>query len=331
LVSEYIQGLAKDQVSAVYTPCRHDIGFAPGNIIGSGANSAQIAYFYPVPVLLKGVACSLKELNMQSLAEKNLGTRNLRVALSLFAAICTGQSAVANEGSIAAQIEQQSAERVLVAGATGGTGSEIVKQLLASGYRVRAFVRNEEKARASLGDDIEYAVGDVRERATIDAALDGVNGLISAIGAGRGDPDNGPEFVDYGGVKNMAEAAAAAELRQFVLVSSMGVTHEDHVLNKMFNNILKWKFKGEEALRNSGVPYTIIRPGGLVNAAGGQKTVVFAQGDEGTGTIPRVDVARVCVAVLGSTDALNKTFEVNSGKSASEQSFDESFATLKVD
>ncbi|MDP6673683.1 MAG: SDR family oxidoreductase [Gammaproteobacteria bacterium] len=268
---------------------------------------------------------------MQSLAEENPGTRIFLVVLLLFTVICTGQPAVANEDLIAAQNEQQSTELVLVAGATGGTGGEVVRELLANGYRVRAFVRDADKAHASLGDDIEYAVGDVRERASIDAALDGVDALISAIGAGRGDPGNGPEFVDYGGVKNMAEAAAAVELRQFVLVSSMGVTHEDHVLNKMFNNVLIWKFKGEEALRASGVPYTIARPGGLVNEPGGQKSVVFAQGDDQTGTIPRADVARVCVAALGSADALNKTFEINSGKSAPEQSFSDAFAALDAD
>jgi uncharacterized protein YbjT (DUF2867 family) len=226
---------------------------------------------------------------------------------------------------------QQESKLVLVAGATGGTGSEVVRELLDKGYRVRAFVRNADKARTTLGEDIEYAVGDVRERTTIDAALEGVGALISAIGAGRGDPDNGPEFVDYGGVRNMAEAAAAANLRQFVLVSSMGVTQEDHVLNKMFNNVLIWKFKGEEALRASGVPYTIVRPGGLINEAGGQKSVAFAQGDDETGAIPRADVARVCVAALGSPDALNTTFEINSGKSAPAENFADEFAALAAD
>jgi len=269
---------------------------------------------------------------MQSSAEVNLGQRIFMTAAMLFVVISASQSVFASdEPSVAQTQEQQPGELVLVAGATGGTGSEVVKELLASGYRVRAFVRDADKARASLGDHVEYVVGDVRERATIDAALDGVSALISTIGAGRGDPSNGPEFVDYGGVKNMADSAVAAELHQFVLVSSMGVTHEDHVLNKMFNNVLLWKFKGEEALRASGVPYTIVRPGGLINAPGGQKSVVFVQGDDETGTIPRADLARVCVAALSSPDALNKTFEVNSGKSAPAESFADSFAALAAD
>jgi len=223
------------------------------------------------------------------------------------------------------------AELILVAGATGRTGTEIVGELLARGYRVRAFVRDIEAAQEKLGDGIEYAEGDVREPTSIEVALDGVDALISAIGAGRGDPSNGPEFVDYGGVKNLADAAAAAGLRQMVLVSSAGVTQENHILNKMFDNVLTWKFKGEEALRASGVAYTIVRPGGLTNAPGGEVEVVFLQGDKESGAIPRADVARVCVAALASDDALNKTFEVNSGEDPPSVEFADAFAILVGD
>jgi uncharacterized protein YbjT (DUF2867 family) len=196
---------------------------------------------------------------------------------------------------------------------------------------VRAFVRDVDAAREKLGDGVDYVQGDVREIKTIVTALDGVDALISTIGAGRGDPANGPEFVDFGGVKNLAEAAASAGLRQFVLVSSMGVTQEDHMLNKMFNNVLLWKFKGEEALRNSGVPYTIVRPGGLTNAPGGEFAVVFAQGDTETGAIPRADVALVCVAALGTEAALNKTFEISSGKQPPADDLGAIFAGLAGD
>ena len=82
----------------------------------------------------------------------------------------------------------------------------------------------------------------------------------------------------------MEAYAAAADLNQFVLVSSGGVTHEDHVLNKMFNNVLIWKFKGEEAVRNSGVPYTIFRPGGLVDKPSEISTVTLLQ--VGFGILP---------------------------------------------
>jgi len=229
------------------------------------------------------------------------------------------------------QAQESTGDLVLVAGATGGTGSLVVTELVDNGYRVRAFVRDIESAREKLGVDIEYVEGDVRQRDSIDAALDGVTAVICAIGAGRKDPSNGPEFVDYGGVKNLVEAAADAHLRQFVLVSSGGVTHEDHMLNKMFDNVLKWKFKGEEAVRNSGVPYTIVRPGGLVNKPGGETALDFQQGDQVEGIIPRADVARILVAALGYPEALNKTFEVVGGQGAPSEELQSQFAALDSD
>jgi uncharacterized protein YbjT (DUF2867 family) len=200
---------------------------------------------------------------------------------------------------------------VLVVGATGQTGRLVVEELTRQGYQVRAFVRDAEKARELLGDGVQLVTGEVQDQDSIGPAVQGMDAVISAIGArGAKGPDR-PEMVDYQGVSNLAEAAAAAGVGQFVLVSSMGATQEDHPLNKMFGNVLIWKLKGENALRASGVPYTIVRPGGLVNEPAGQGRVVFVQGDPKTqGVIARADVAEVCVAALGNADALNKTLEI---------------------
>lgn len=220
---------------------------------------------------------------------------------------------------------------VLVAGATGGTGQHIVPQLNAAGYRVRALVRDAAAARSVLGDNVEYATGDVRDRGSIDAAMKGVRYAISAIGATPRDPANAPELVDFQGVRNLAEAAAAAKVDQLVIVSSAGVTREDHPLNRMFDNVLVWKGKGEDAVRASGVPYTIVRPGGLTDKPGGQAGVRLEQGDRGTGFIPRADVARVCVAALKSPAARNRTFEVFSAQSAPDIDWDAAFGKLAAD
>jgi uncharacterized protein YbjT (DUF2867 family) len=221
---------------------------------------------------------------------------------------------------------------VLVVGATGGTGRLVVSTLLENGFNVRAFVRNVERANKLLGSKVKYVKGDVREIESIRSALKGVTQMISAIGAGQGgDAKNGPEFVDYGGVKNLSDAASAANLDHFVLISSMGVTHEDHYLNKAFSNVLKWKFKGETALRKSGVAYTIVRPGGLTDGEGEQHEVMFQQGDKGGGLITRMDVSRVCVAALGIPAARNKTFEVVNGSNPPAQDWQTLFASLKPD
>ncbi|MBI2821382.1 MAG: NAD(P)H-binding protein, partial [Acidobacteria bacterium] len=66
---------------------------------------------------------------------------------------------------------QEPGPLVLVAGATGRTGQEVVKQLLARNYRVRGLVRNQPKAAEIFGSSVQYAVGDVREVATLPAAM----------------------------------------------------------------------------------------------------------------------------------------------------------------
>jgi uncharacterized protein YbjT (DUF2867 family) len=161
--------------------------------------------------------------------------------------------------------------------------------------------------------------------------MQGAASLIITIGSSRKDPDNGPEFVDYGGVKNLAQAAADTGVQQVVLMSSAGVTHEDHVLNQMFNNILIWKSRGEDALRDSGVDYTIVRPGGLMDSPGGETAVVFEQGDSSTGMISREDVALVCFAALQAPAARNKTFEVFGGEEQPPNDWTNLYSSLKSD
>lgn len=224
---------------------------------------------------------------------------------------------------------------VLVAGATGQTGRLVVQQLLAEGYSVRALVRDTAKAQEALGDKVQLVQGDIKEPATLGPAVAHVDAVISAVGAKAARGPDSPEFIDYGGVKNLAEAAAKAKVKQFVLMSSRSVTQENHPLNKMFGDVLKWKLKGENALRGSGVPYTVIRPGGLLpaTAPGGQKTVVFEQGDAQAAqtTISRADVATICVQALKYPEARNRTFETNSVTGPPTTDWKAMFAALKAD
>jgi len=222
---------------------------------------------------------------------------------------------------------------VLVAGATGATGQEAVRQALAKGYAVRVLVRSEEAARPLLGDQVQYVVGNVRDPAAVAKAVKGATYVISALGSNsQRDPENKPEFIDYGGTKNLVEASRARGVKQFVLVSSMGATHADHPLNKMFDNILVWKLKGEDALRASGVPYTVVRPGGLRNAPAGQTALTALQGDpKVSGQISRADVAAICVAALGNKAAQGKTFEVIGADGAPPSDWTAFFAGLRVD
>ncbi|XP_022893730.1 uncharacterized protein LOC111408159 [Olea europaea var. sylvestris] len=110
---------------------------------------------------------------------------------------------------------------------------------------------------------------------------------------------------------------------RFVHVSSAGVTRPERPgldlskqppavrLNKELGFILTFKLKGEDVLRESGVPYTIVRPCALTEEPAGAE-LIFDQGDNITGKISREEVARICVAALESPYVCDKTFEVKS-------------------
>lgn len=110
---------------------------------------------------------------------------------------------------------------------------------------------------------------------------------------------------------------------RFVHVSSAGVTRPDRPgldlskqppavrLNKELDFILTFKLKGEDLIRESGIPYAIVRPCALTEEPAGAD-LIFDQGDNITGKISREEIARICIAALESPYALDKTFEVKS-------------------
>ncbi|XP_047972293.1 protein HIGH CHLOROPHYLL FLUORESCENCE PHENOTYPE 173, chloroplastic [Salvia hispanica] len=110
---------------------------------------------------------------------------------------------------------------------------------------------------------------------------------------------------------------------RFVHVSSAGVTRPERPgldlskqppavrMNKELGFILTYKLKGEDLIRESGIPYTIVRPCALTEEPAGAD-LIFAQGDDITGKISREEVAKICIAALESPYACDKTFEVKS-------------------
>jgi uncharacterized protein YbjT (DUF2867 family) len=84
-------------------------------------------------------------------------------------------------------------------------------------------------------------------------------------------------------------------------------------MNDMLGGILTWKLKGEDCVRSSGIPYTIVRPCALTEEPGG-KALIFDQGDNIKGKVSREDVAELCVQALDSPQACNVTFEVKEGE-----------------
>ncbi|KAG0466556.1 hypothetical protein HPP92_018136 [Vanilla planifolia] len=224
---------------------------------------------------------------------------------------------------------------VLVTGAGGRTGQIVYKKLKerSDRYVARGLVRTPE-SKEKIGGADDVFIADIRDASSIIPAVQGIDALIiltSAVPKMKPgfDPTQGgrpefyfedgayPEQVDWIGQKNQIDAAKSAAVKHIVLVGSMGGTDPNHPLNSLGNgNILVWKRKAEQYLVDSGVPYTIIRAGGLQDKEGGLRELLVSKNDEllktETRTIARSDVAEVCIQSLHFEEAKFKAFDLAS-------------------
>ncbi|MBF2029457.1 MAG: NAD(P)H-binding protein [Oscillatoriales cyanobacterium C42_A2020_001] len=220
--------------------------------------------------------------------------------------------------------------KAFVAGATGETGQRIVQELVNRQIPVRALVRNLETARSILPPQAELVLGDVLHRDGLEAAIADSTVILCATGAKPGFDPTAPYRVDYEGTKNLTDAAKAKGIEHFVLVSSLCVSQFFHPLN-LFFLILVWKKQAEEYLQNSGLTYTIVRPGGLKSVDAPEPPVHVVMSSADTlfeGSIPRLEVAKTCVAALFTPAARNKVVEIVAREDAVEQPLVELFAKI---
>ena len=208
-------------------------------------------------------------------------------------------------------------EFILVAGASGRAGHYVIQHLNEQGRNFRSLTRDADRAVEKWGEDfrdMSWFEGDVRDPARMNEVMQGVSRVICVIGANQISGPNSAEFVDYGGVRNLVDAAMKNEIEHFVLLTAIGVTDKNHPFNKATKGALEWRYKGEEYLRGSGLNYTIVRPGGLTNNPAGEQGVLIAQGDEWRkflrSPLSRDDLALVLIAVLDEPGTRNATFEI---------------------
>lgn len=206
-------------------------------------------------------------------------------------------------------------ETVLVAGASGETGREVLNGLRNTGLRVRAMTRDPENVGRleRLGAD-EVIVGNLLHLADADRAVRDADAVLCAVGTKPGPGALAGEFVDGQGVVNLVDAASEAGTERFVFESSLGVGDAKKGFSLparlLIRPILRAKDRAETHLRESGLSYTILRPGRLTNDSPTGEIVVGEGGDSVSGRISRGDVARLMVASLFTPEAENRTFEI---------------------
>ncbi|WP_267640610.1 SDR family oxidoreductase [Haloarchaeobius amylolyticus] len=210
--------------------------------------------------------------------------------------------------------------RLLVAGASGETGIDILDYLAETDYTARAMTRhgeNESRLRRHGADEV--VVGDLFDRDDALRAVDGVDGVLCAVGSPRrrflyGRP------VDGDGVQRLVDAALHHDVSYFVFESALGVGDSKGGLSLperlLRYRVLRAKHETEKYLRESELPHTIIRPGRLREGEMTQDLVVAEGGATVSGSVRRADVAWLMVAALTTPEARNRTFEVVGPESA---------------
>src|SRR5215813_9784185 len=213
---------------------------------------------------------------------------------------------------------------VFLTGATGFVGGHLLKQLLAEGHNVRALARDPAKAKLPGGSQVELVQGDIVEGTGLEAGMKGCDAVINLVGIIVETGKNTFERVHHIGTRNVVEAAQRNKISRFIQMSALGV-RADGVSEYQ---ITKWK--GEEAVRQGGIPYCILGPSLISGPGSGFVTQMldimrkapFFRPVPGNGK-PRFrpvfveDVAACFAQALTNSAVTGKTVELGGGEELS--------------
>jgi NADH dehydrogenase len=208
--------------------------------------------------------------------------------------------------------------RVLVTGATGFVGNEVVRELLAQGHRVRVLVRPGSQDRLQARDQVGEALGDILDREAVFQAAQGCDAVINLVGIIREFPRRGVTFerLHVEATHNAVDAARAAGARHYLQMSALGARPEPADPYHTTNH------RADEYVRASGLAWTIFRPS-VIYGPGDQSINLFAQmiksspvypvigdGNYRMQPVPVWKVARAFAQALELPDAIGKIYDV---------------------
>ncbi len=190
---------------------------------------------------------------------------------------------------------------VLVAGATGKTGLQLVRELSSRGHNPIALVR-ESSDTSALSSDVELRLGDLTDLQ--DDACEGCEAVIFAAGSGGDTSAEMTDKVDRDGAKRLIDLASKAGVDRFVMLSSVGAENPEQ--GGDMAHYLQAKHDADEHLKASGLNYAIIRPVSLTDEDGSREIRLGDDVDSG-GKAARGDVAFVLANAVDSASWLGET------------------------
>jgi uncharacterized protein YbjT (DUF2867 family) len=187
---------------------------------------------------------------------------------------------------------------ILVTGATGFVGRNLVRGLCAEGVSVRALVREPEKAAWLKDLSVELAIGDVTDKASLEKAAWGMERVVHLVGIIQEAPGATFQGVHVDCTRNVLEASKKASVRHFFYMSSLGTRPNAK------SDYHKTKWQAEELVRASAIPFTILRPS-LIYGKGDGFTTRLAQAIRLSPFLPIIGAGRSKVQPIFIQDVVS--------------------------
>lgn len=206
--------------------------------------------------------------------------------------------------------------RIVIAGGHGQIALRLERLLAKRGDEVAGIIRRPEQAGDLLAAGAEPVVCDLESASVEDVArhMEGVDAAVFAAGAGPGSDVGRKDTVDRGAAALFADAAEAAGVRRFLVVSSMGADREPpEGTDPVFAAYLRAKGAADADVRaRAGLDWTILRPGRLTDDPG--TDLVRLAESTGRAEVSRDDVAAVLAALLDEPGTIGRTLELIGGE-----------------
>src|SRR3954452_1814226 len=202
---------------------------------------------------------------------------------------------------------------VVIAGGHGQIALRLARLLSTRGETVRSVIRNPDHESDVAATGASAVVFDLESGSAEELAevVRGADAVVFAAGAGPGSGVERKQTVDLGAAVKLIEAAQAAKVRRYVMVSSIGAD-DPAAGGDAMRPYLEAKAGADAALVESGLDYTIVRPGPLTDDPGTARVTVGE--DVGRAAVTRDDVAAVIVGALDEPRTVGKTFVLVGGE-----------------
>ncbi len=202
--------------------------------------------------------------------------------------------------------------RIVIAGGHGQIARQLGRLLAAAGHQPVGMIRKPEQVPDLEADGIEPVMIDL-EKTSVDEMADIARGADAVVFAAGGGADGNAErkkTVDKGAAVMLADAAEAAGVSRYLLLSSMGTETADPDSDDVMQVYLRAKQEADENIRGRDLDWTVVKPGRLTDDAPTGRVRV---GDLDGGEVTRGDVAHVLAEVVTSSNTIGKTFDVLAG------------------